>query len=82
MEQTAETFSLTSNAWSAWNNLPDGKRERLWCKLCRDEGNPWLTPEPCEHVLEAEPETEIPVDVAMNTLRKLMSEEPTQAPSA
>ncbi|MDL1909862.1 hypothetical protein FBQ81_04075 [Chloroflexi bacterium CFX6] len=38
-----------------WTAKKDGTRERIFCKACLIEGNPWLTPEPCEHILKADP---------------------------
>lgn len=71
--QELERIAQSVDAMRAWNETPSG-RERLWCKTCRDEGKPWLTPEPCEHILSATAEEIVPLEVAMNTLRKLISE--------
>jgi hypothetical protein len=71
--QELEKIAQSVDARRAWNETPGG-RERLWCKDCRDEGRPWLTPEPCIHVQSATAEEIIPYEVAMNTLRRLMNE--------
>jgi hypothetical protein len=75
-QQELQQIAQTSNAWAAWEDMPDGSRKRLWCKVCRSEGKAWLTEEACQHVKEANPETKISLQVAMNTLRSLMSEQP------
>jgi hypothetical protein len=79
--QELEQIALTSNAWAAWEDQPDGSRVRLWCKACRAEGREWLTQEACSHIQTAEAEEMISLDVAMNTLRSLMSEQPAEAPT-
>ena len=40
----------------AWIVRQDGKRHRIFCMICQREGKPWFTDEPCEHVLNADPE--------------------------
>ena len=74
--QTMEHLAQTTDALHAWQEMPDSSRKRLWCKTCRNEGAPWLTPEPCQHVLTAKPEMMINMEEAMNTLRKLITEQP------
>ncbi len=76
----AEYLAQTSDALAAWQDMPDGSRSRVWCKVCRDQGKAWLTSEVCEHVREAKPEMKIPLGIAMNTLRSLMTEAPQEAP--
>jgi hypothetical protein len=75
--QELEKIAQSVDAMRAWNETPGG-RERLWCKTCRDEGRPWLTPEPCEHILSATAEEIVPFEVAMRTLVRLMSEPVTE----
>ena len=70
MEQVAQT----SDAAIAWEDMPDGSRKRYWCKVCRSEGKPWLYGE-CNHVMEAEPESQMTMQEAMNTLGRFMLEE-------
>ena len=36
-----------------WTQTPEGARRRVFCLVCKAEGKPWMTPEPCEHVLKA-----------------------------
>jgi hypothetical protein len=79
-QQELETIAQSVDAMRAWNETPTG-RERLWCKTCRDEGKPWLTPEPCEHILSATAEEIVPFEVAMRTLVRLMNEPTPQEPS-
>lgn len=67
-------IALLSDATVAWNERGDGSRERVWCKVCRHEGQDWLSPEPCVHVLRAKAEEFIPYEVAQNTLAKLKQE--------
>jgi hypothetical protein len=71
----------TSNHLCCWQETPKG-RERLWCKICRDEGSQWLTPEPCSHILEAKPGEYISLAVAMNSLRELLNEQPANSPAS
>jgi|WetSurMetagenome_2_1015567.scaffolds.fasta_scaffold04056_7 hypothetical protein len=37
-----------------WVQLPDGQRERVVCMICRGEGKPWDTKQPCSHVLNGQ----------------------------
>ncbi len=46
--------NMTMSAQVMWVKKPDGSRERIFCKACLLEGREWLTPEPCEHVLQSE----------------------------
>lgn len=52
----------------AWEETPNG-RQRLWCKDCRDQHQEWLTPEPCEHILQAKPEATINRELALEMLQ-------------
>jgi hypothetical protein len=72
--ETMEQVAQTSDAAIAWENLPDGSRKRYWCKVCRDEGKPWLYGE-CDHVATAEETKQISMSEAMNTLGQFMWEE-------
>jgi hypothetical protein len=77
--QDIENIAQTSDSTYAWLELPTG-RERIWCKVCKDEGKAWWTPEPCEHVLSGKPETMISHETAMSTLRNLMFEQEAPNP--
>ena len=76
--RTIQEIAETADALMCWSNQPNG-RERIWCKVCRDQGQPWITPEPCSHILEAEEGQRVTLQVAMNTLRELLSESNSQA---
>lgn len=68
-----EQMAQTNDAERAWQETPMG-RVRWWCKTCRDLGQPWLTPEPCEHILRAVPEVQISPEEAMARLEALRNE--------
>lgn len=80
LEKTNATWGDRSEAIMAWDETPTG-RVRLWCLPCRENGADWLTPEPCEHIQQAEPQQQIPHNVALNTLRSLIIESPITLPS-
>ena len=69
-----EELAATSDSLMCWEEMPDG-RKRYWCKICRDEGNDWLTPEACEHVQTATAGPQIKRETAMEILKALRSEE-------
>jgi hypothetical protein len=53
---------MTIGPQAMWTNNRDGSRTRIYCKICLMEGRPWLTPEPCSHILadpgqKVEPQT-------------------------
>jgi hypothetical protein len=80
-EQELEKIAQTADALMCWTETPEG-RERHWCKICRDEGKSWLTPEACQHVQAAKPEAHISVEEVMATLKALMSEEQSPVETA
>ncbi len=57
----------------AWELDPTGRRHRLWCKICRDQGQPWILGVTCSHVIYATNERTIPRAEAMATLEKYKS---------
>lgn len=77
---TLQQIAQTSDALMAWQETPSGRR-RLWCKVCRDANQDWLSDQPCQHISEAEPGEKIDAEVAMATLRELMREQPASQPS-
>jgi hypothetical protein len=81
MGQTVEKLALTSDARMAWQETPVG-RLRWWCKTCREDGNEWLTPEPCEHIKNAQENRRITFEEAESTVIALRSEAslPNQVP--
>jgi hypothetical protein len=50
------------NGQVAWIDLPGGQRRRIFCMICKSEGKPWHTEEPCEHVLNGTP---MPADLSV-----------------
>jgi hypothetical protein len=72
--QTVEQIAQTSDAAIAWQDMPDGSRKRYWCKVCRDEGEPWLYGA-CNHVTEAKQESQISTAIALSTLGQFLWEE-------
>jgi len=79
--QTIEQIAQTTDALICWETLPDGKRWRWWCKICRDEGKPWLMEQTCEHTKNAKPESNISREAAIKTLESLIQENPITQPS-
>jgi phenylpyruvate tautomerase PptA (4-oxalocrotonate tautomerase family) len=37
-----------------WTTDGQGNRVRILCMTCQREGKPWMTPEPCDHILNAQ----------------------------
>jgi hypothetical protein len=84
IENTNETWQR-NGAIMGWKETPAG-RVRLWCLICQEDGKAWLSPTPCEHILSAEPEEQIPTKEAMKTRLSLIEEfavktEPNQEPT-
>ncbi len=52
-----------------WYTTAEGNRKRIFCKQCLKEGQPWLTENPCSHVLEAEGQS-----ADMQTAKNLLSQ--------
>jgi hypothetical protein len=73
-----EQIAEISDALLCWDDLPDGARLRWWCKLCRDEGNAWLTDQPCEHVLTAKEDGKISREEILATLEHFKTEARTR----
>jgi hypothetical protein len=63
-----------SDELMCWDEFPDGSRLRWWCKICRDEGKPWLTDTPCDHVITAEEGGRISREVARATIERFRAE--------
>lgn len=84
-EQEKERAAMSNTAMWAWYIMPDGSRQRIWCKTCLREGKPAFTVEPCEHILMAKPEMHISGEEVMAMLEAVKKEAralPTQAPSS
>lgn len=75
-----EQIARTSSHAIAWETIK-GRRARWWCKICRDQGLPWLMEPTCAHVLEARPQADIPREEAIATMRLFQSENPTTPPN-
>jgi hypothetical protein len=45
--------SQQMNDQMVWTTDHNGKRTRIFCMKCQNEGKAWYTPEPCEHILNA-----------------------------
>ncbi len=70
-----EEVAKSSDHLIMWQNMMDGSRVRIFCKICRDEHKPWLTEEPCEHVQAAMPEEHVDLSTALRMVREAMEEE-------
>lgn len=68
-------LAANSSAMVAWKEMPDGSRARRWCKYCLEERKPAFTPEPCIHVLNAEPELQISDDETVRMIMEIFEEE-------
>ncbi len=66
-----EQMAEISNDPMCWDDLALGIRRRWWCKFCRDEGKPWLTPWSCTHIRRARVERKISRGELKATLRHL-----------
>lgn len=62
--------------------MPDGNRVRWWCKVCLHEGKEWIYGETCEHVRDAEGQTNIPRKEAIATILHFMNEDLVSPASA
>ena len=69
MQQIAQT----SDALMAWDTI-NGIRYRWWCKVCKEDGSPWLWGPTCSHVENASPGIEINKAQAWTTIEKFASE--------
>jgi hypothetical protein len=54
--QKETRFNADQGTSVVWTETPEGKRQRVFCLICRDQGKPWRTSEPCEHILNAQGE--------------------------
>jgi hypothetical protein len=72
IENTNETWQRNGSIMG-WRETPAG-RVRLWCLPCQEEGASWLSPTPCEHILNAKPEEQIPTAEAIKTREALIEE--------
>jgi hypothetical protein len=80
VENTNETWADRTGAIMAWRDTPTG-RVRLWCLACREDGNSWATPEPCEHIQRAKQEEQIDTETALRTRDELLMEYARTEPS-
>jgi hypothetical protein len=80
VENANETWADRTGAIMAWRDTPTG-RVRLWCLACREDGNSWATPEPCEHIQRAKQEEQIDTETALRTRDELLMEYARTEPS-
>lgn len=67
--------------------MADGTRRRVYCKICLKQGKDWLTSEPCEHILQAEPNPcttnePLSIEAIQSKLEKAISQESDEQKSA
>jgi hypothetical protein len=72
IENANETWQR-NGAIMGWKETPAG-RVRLWCLACQEDGQAWLSPTPCEHILNAEQQEQIPTAEGLRTRDELIEE--------